>query len=308
MEICLTDLVSLEIHLGSLDTLTRMSSGFSNDNYLLTTSRGKYRIRVPQYSIQLEQLAAEQMILKWSSEENNTIVPLLYLDTLPNGTHVSVFPFIDADSKFDLRNEQLVFSAGKALAEYHASVAGYEGKFPWKTTFESFNFDRVDMEALRNSIHEQSVSEYPEFWNAVENLLFRMNKLGKQLNEEPYLSLPHLSCHGDYAPANLLALQDKVVGIIDFECSRREPRVHDLSSFLLALQEDERYEESMSSWFLNGYQSVITLSGIELELIPVFQMMRSLEAAKRHFMRVIQGEHHVHAGLVMYWDRKTSKL
>jgi len=64
----------------------------------------------------------------------------------------------------------------------------------------------------------------------------------------------------------------------------------------------------MSSWFLNGYQSVITLSGIELELIPVFQMMRSLEAAKRHFMRVIRGEHQVHAGLVMYWDRKTSKL
>ncbi|MCQ6559250.1 phosphotransferase [Paenibacillus mendelii] len=307
-ELSLTDLESVENCVGSLLTVTRMSSGYSNDNYILTTSQGKYRLRVPQYSNQLDQLIAEQTVLKWSSEENHTIVPLLYLDTLPNGTYVSVFPFLDADPTFDLHNEQLVFSAGQALAEYHVSIAEYEGKLPWETLPESFHSDPEDMDELKMTINEQSISEYPEFWHAVENLLSRLNKLGKQMNEEPYRSLPHLSCHGDYAPANLLAHHEKVVGIIDFECCRRAPRVLDLASFLQALQEDEGYEASMSSWFLNGYQSTITLSEIELELIPVFQMSRSLEAAKRHFNRVIQGEHHVHAGLVMYWDRITSKL
>ncbi|MFC0396800.1 phosphotransferase, partial [Paenibacillus mendelii] len=65
-----------------------MSSGFSNDNYLLTTRLGKYRLRVPQFSNNLDQLLAEQMILKWATEKSNIIVPLLHLFTLPNGTYI----------------------------------------------------------------------------------------------------------------------------------------------------------------------------------------------------------------------------
>ncbi|WP_256555701.1 phosphotransferase [Paenibacillus mendelii] len=308
MELSLEYLGSLEIPLGTPKTLTRMSSGFSNHNYLLTTRLGKYRLRVPQFSNNLDQLLAEQMILKWATEKSNIIVPLLHLFTLPNGTYISIFPFVEAAPKFDLHNEQLMCRAGKALAEYHLSVDGYKGKLPWKALSESFGLDTVDIGELRTSINEQSVSEYPGFWNAVENLLSRMKKIDKQLNEEPYISLPHLPCHGDYAPANLLTLEDKVAGIIDFECCRWAPRLYDLSTFLLSLQEGEGYEEFMSSWFLKGYQSIITLSEIELELIPIFQNISSLEAAKRHFNRVIQGDHQVHAGLVMYWDRITSKL
>jgi Ser/Thr protein kinase RdoA (MazF antagonist) len=74
------------------------------------------------------------------------------------------------------------------------------------------------------------------------------------------------------------------------------------------LQEGEGYEEFMSSWFLDGYQSINTLSEIELEFIPIFQNIRSVESAKKHFIRVIQGDQQVHAGLIMYWDRITSKL
>ncbi|UVI29069.1 phosphotransferase enzyme family protein [Paenibacillus spongiae] len=308
MEVSLTDLVSLEIHLGTLHTITRMSSGFSNDNYLLTASRGKYRIRVPQYSSHSDHLAAEQAVLKWASEKNTRVVPLLHLVPLPNGIYASVFPFIDADPTFDLHQEQLVYSAGRALAEFHRAVAGYSGKHPWKTLPESFHAEKADMNELRNTINEQSVSEYADFWDAVENLLFRMNKIGKQMNEQPYLSLPHLSCHGDYAPANLLTLQAQVEGMIDLECCRWAPRVHDVSTFLQAMQEDEGYKESMSDWFLNGYRSLIELSEIEREWIPAFRMIRSLEAAKRHLNRVIHGEQQVHPGLVMYWDRITSKL
>ncbi|MFC5651173.1 phosphotransferase enzyme family protein [Paenibacillus solisilvae] len=305
-EISFAYLESLEIPVGTPQALSRMSGGFSNDNYLLTTSLGRYRLRVPQFSIQADQLLAEQMVLKWASEKSNIVVPLLHHFTLPKGTHLSIFPFIDADLNFDLHNEQLMRSAGMALAEFHLAVEGYTGKLPMKPLSRSFSLHAVDIEDLRTILNEETVSEYPGIWDAVENLLSRMQKISKQMTEEPYISLPHLSCHGDYAPANLLAHQDSVAGIIDFECCRWAPRVYDLATFLLALQQGEGYEEFMSAWFLKGYKSMITLSDTELGWIPRLQMIRSLDAANRHFKQAIQGDYQVHAGLVMYWDRITS--
>ncbi|WP_240546299.1 phosphotransferase [Paenibacillus artemisiicola] len=305
MELILNYLGSIEFPLGTPKTLIKMSSGFSNYNYLLTTSLGKYRIRVSQYSSHVDELKAEQMILKWAAEKNDLIVPMLGLARLPNGTDYSLFPYLDADPAFDINNEKLMRDAGRALAKYHLSVDGYRDKLPWKPLNETFSNETIHVEELRTIVDKQTLSEYPGFWDSVENLLQRMKNAEKFLNQEPYSLLPHLPCHGDFAPANLLTLGENVAGIIDFECCRWAPRLYDLTTFLLSLQQSEGYEAVMSSWFIEGYQSIIPLSQIELILIPVLQNIPSLESANRHLKRVIRGDQKLHAGLVMYWERST---
>nr|WP_256253254.1 phosphotransferase [Paenibacillus sp. UNC496MF] len=282
-----------------------MSSGYTNDNYLLTTSLGRYRIRVSQYSSKADELKAEHTMLKWAAEKNNLIVPMLGLARLPNGTDFSLFPYLDADPEFDSNNENLIRDAGRALANYHLAVDGFRGKLPWKPLTETFGNETIQVEELRKIINEQTLSAYPGLWDRVESLLQRMKDAEAFLNQEPYALLPRLPCHGDFAPANLLTRGEHVSGIIDFECCRWAPRVYDLSTFLLSLQQSEEYEAVMSSWFIEGYQSINALSRIERELIPVLQQIRSLESANRHLKRVIRGDQKMNAGLVMYWERIT---
>lgn len=306
MALTLEDLHGLDLRLGSPCSLTKMSGGFRNKNYLLTTTLGKYRLRVPQFPRDLENIRSEQGLLNWVTAKSTLPVPLLHVFSLRGGTHVSVFPYVNADPVFDIHNETLVRSAGRALSEYHRAIGAYRGSLCWDTLPSSFRSNGVDIEAMRRAVMNQPDTDNPYFWPAVETLFGRIHTVSAQVNEKPFPSLPHLSCHGDYAPANVLSVKDEVVGIIDFECCRWAPRVHDVATALLALQQTEAYEEQISVWFMAGYQTKIVLTSEELELIPQFQRIRSLESANRHFVMVTQGKLRINVGLVMYWSRITS--
>ncbi|WP_256217533.1 phosphotransferase enzyme family protein [Paenibacillus sp. OV219] len=308
MELSLEHFSSIAPHVGTPRTLIQMSSGFSNDNYILTTSQSKYRVRVSKYSKHTDELLAEQLILSRAAEQHNLIVPMLRLFRLPNGTNVSIFPYLEADLNFDINNEELMRDAGKALAHYHLSVDGYTGSLPWKPLSEAFGHEVLQAGELSKFIDDQALLEYPNLWCSIESLLQRMEDANVLMNEEPCSLLPQLPCHGDFAPANLLTHGNRITGMIDFECCRWAPRLYDLSTFLISLQEDEGFEMDMSTWFLEGYNSVLPLSENELKLIPKFQYIRSLEAAKRHFIRVLNGDHRMHFGLIMYWERVTIDL
>ncbi|WP_227872404.1 phosphotransferase enzyme family protein [Paenibacillus albus] len=307
MELSLAHFASIDPPLGTPKELITMSSGFSNNNYLLTTSLGKYRVRLSKSVKDAVELLAEQRILNMAAAQNHLIVPMIALFKLPNGTNASIFPYLEAEN-FDINSEVLMREAGKALAHYHLTVVGDNGILPWKPLSESLGHEAIHAGELRKCIDEEELSEYPTLWTSIENLLQRMRDADVLMNEEPCTLLPQLPCHGDFAPANLLSHGIHITGIIDFECCRWAPRVYDLSTFLLSLQEGEGYEADMSAWFMEGYKSILTLSEIELKLIPKFQVIRSLESAKRHLYRVVHGEQKLQSGLIMYWERNTINL
>lgn len=301
MELTLDYIKGLELGLGSLVSLKKMSGGFSNKNYLLTTDSGRYRLRIPKYSTSLQQLYAEQEVLKWAAAKSKFPVPLLKAFIMQNNTPVSIFPYIEADLTFDIHNEKLLYNAGRALSEYHLAVEGYNGSYPFRGLSSSLNDVHYGIASLFDSVKGELHTDNPNFCIAAERLYEEIKSAGARIYREPYVSLPFVCCHGDYAPANLLSLKDEVTGIIDFECARWEPRIYDVAKGLLALEQTEGYEHNISTYFLQGYESNIKLLQQELELIPEFKCMRTLEAANRHFKNVIKGIEKINAYLVIYW-------
>lgn len=300
MSLKLSDLPHLPF--GTPRSLIRFPGGFSNHNYVLTTDSGDYRLRVPQRPIQLRSIMAEKRLLQWVSHKSALPVPHLYVFTMGNDTHVSVFPFIQAEPHQNL-TETLVRSMGNALAEYHQAVVGYQGALPWPSLPESFNLRPLSLRTLGDVCAPQIDLDAPECWPSVEKLHDHMVDAAGQLQTELFMSLPHLACHGDFAPANVLVSNERVVGIIDFECSRWAPRISDVATGLLALKQNDGYVKEMMEWFLGGYQSIVPVTENELRFLPYFERLRSVETAKRHLINVIAGQESLNVDLVMYWAR-----
>ncbi|NLV92778.1 MAG: phosphotransferase, partial [Firmicutes bacterium] len=139
MELTLNYLAELELDLGTLLSLSQMSGGYRNDNYVLVADSGRYRVRVPKYPTDPQQVYAEQEVLDWAAKRSRFPVPMLKVSVTPNGTPMSIFPFIEADLPFDIHNDDLVYQAGRALSEYHLAVAGYRGPYPFRDLPSSLN-------------------------------------------------------------------------------------------------------------------------------------------------------------------------
>jgi Ser/Thr protein kinase RdoA (MazF antagonist) len=302
MELTLDYLKSLNLKLGPLISLRKISGGYSNNNYLLTAGLGRYRIRVPKYSVSLKQLQAEQQVINWAAAKSKFPVPIINTFIMEDNTPISVLPYIEAVSTFDIHNEKLIYNAGRALSEYHLVVEGYKGPHPFNSLSSALKDQRYDAASIFNVLKSEQDISNPEFYISVERLYERIKNASCKVSQEDYVSLPFVSCHGDYAPANLLSLKDEVIGVLDFECARWAPRIYDVAIALLALEQSEGYEVKMSACFLKGYESNIKLLQRELELISEFQCIRTLESANRHFNRLINGNEKINTGLIMYWS------
>jgi len=199
--------------------------------------------------------------------------------------YFAVFEFLPGEDKYTWDNpacsaRELEDSA-RVLAQYHAAVSGlkYEGK-----RFEPKIIDLLptiagNMMKYAKRTGQTKFDAY--FLKHLDSILSIIDTTVLQIERDTYNDMPHLAIHCDYHPGNLKFLDEKVVGLFDFDWSKIDVRAFDVA---LAVT------YSCSSWegkedgdllfeklqiFLESYQEEAkkyenpgSIAGLEAEYLP----------------------------------------
>jgi homoserine kinase type II len=151
-------------------------------------------------------------------------------------------------------DEDEVRAAGAVLARLHGALAAYPdaGRVP----------GLIPRSATLTTEITGWLDAAPDHVSATVR-----DALRRLLAEAPDEPLPSQLVHGDFRSANVLCVGSKVAAVIDFEEARLDHRVVELARSAVLL--GTRYRDwgpvssEVRTWFLDGYQSVSSLSPAE---------------------------------------------
>ncbi|OPJ63382.1 spore coat protein I [Clostridium oryzae] len=184
----------------------------------------------------------------------------------------------------DFKNEDDVIIAAKNLALLHMASRGYEppensklktdlGRWPHLMNKRIKSFDRMKDMARKKNVKSEFDLEY------IKQMEFYKG-LGKRaidiLDTSSYIRLCGIAeeeksfCHHDYTYHNILVDPNNVVNVIDFDYSKREIRVFDVSNFMIKVLKRNNWDINICNKILEAYNSIYALEGEEYRVIFAF--------------------------------------
>ncbi len=181
----------------------------------------------------------------------------------------------------DPRNLEEVAAFGAMLGELHVALRHCEvGHRPGRQLFQEFFafphpiYDPLHLTPAHIGLPETAhLQELLAWWRG------EARDLHVFLDTE-YRRLPWQLCHNDVSPNNVLMAGHQACGVLDFEFATPAPRAFDVA---MALRMTMRVWENAEPWttiqaFFQGYRSWITLSGQEIQVLPMLIRLRSVMA------------------------------
>lgn len=164
-----------------------------------------------------------------------------------------------------------------------------DGESFYDSTQEPTNEDilLISQEAAKINKIDYRPDYLSDSW-AVENLLTEFNIIEKYLSEkdktllspiiEQYSKidfdlLPHTLVHGDLIKTNILKSKNKRIYLIDFSVANYYPRIQELAILFCDIFFNESNPDNFRVIYqkvLSEYQKYLTLTRIELELLPIY--------------------------------------
>lgn len=281
----------------------RLLSVGINDIYLVVTDNKKYVLRLSRADKYLTMTPSEfQFELEWLEFLNLNDIPVSYpirrmdnqlygLIEAPEGPRFFTL-FSYAEGSTDMNVEQ-AYLLGNVLARLHL----VSNKFN-----TSLNRSHLDVEDLI-TISKQRVKEF--FAGKNETLCVYLDKfaahLKAEISEIDIDILDYGIIGGDIHGYNQHMTKDNQITLFDFEFCAYGYRVYDIATFLWS-----RGSSDIQLWnsFLDGYQSIRTLSDTEMKAIEIFVKIRHLWWMG---MRVSLPESK-HTLDAKFWDRAFSRF
>lgn len=220
--------------LGQLRTTCRVEQGVINDNWIVETVRGRYFLKRRHPDLKNAELiyAQHELIqhLRHSGFPAPAIIPnrrgetLLILD----GEFYEIQEFIEG-KPYEQTNEAHFIAAATTLGFYHAYVQNFTSK-------ALCNVDRLycpiiltsNLSIISKALKIRSGSHFADF---IQALASHAMDLSSRLSS--CKQLPSLVIHGDYHAGNLIFKNDDVVGVVDYDKARHQPRVVELAEALI---------------------------------------------------------------------------
>lgn len=166
-----------------------------------------------------------------------------------------------------LKDEELIKETGKVIANLHKGLKSVEDDFDFYKNDLMKEFDGWILESI-NKMEDSYFSK-----SYYDELVKRLKYIYPQLIKQPI--------HRDVHLGNMLFKDHKLVGYIDFDISRHDARIFDIAYFAAYILSQNLNALSMETWLnfyqnlLEGYQSVIQLTDIEVE--SIWDMMIAIE-------------------------------
>jgi homoserine kinase type II len=266
--------------LGELRAAQRIERGFVNENWIVTTAHGRFFLKRRHPDLRQYRVIRAQHDLMRRLHHLGFPAPALVstiqdetLLTL-DGEFYEIQEVIAGEPYDDDRLEHLE-EAALTLGRYCTCVQGFApqalrqlGKLYDPTLAET---------ALIHLVKAWQLDQDPE----LNPLLSQLQAHGADLAAcfARHGSLPYLIIHGDYYAGNLLFQGDHIIGVVDYDKARWQPRVVELAEALIYFASPRPgpfqhlvYSGSLDlgrfKHFLQSYTRVLNLAENELYALP----------------------------------------
>lgn len=252
------------------------NQGTVNTTFFVETQTEKYVLKLYNDSITTAQIEYEHSLLAYLQLCNLSFVVPTPIPTDAGETLVTVkqdnsmlrlalLPFIAGNSS-DRQNIAHTHAISQTLGELHHALAGFDssGKMAQLPAWGDLNHIHPLVTPL----------EVPKL---LKLTLQQQERLVKTLTEVMeaapllYKTLPIQTTHADYLSFNVMLLENRVVGVLDFEFATSDLRLMD---YVAALDHFTRFSREAPSWefvkaFSTGYAKHVCLSQLELEALTL---------------------------------------
>ena len=265
--------------LGELRTTQRIERGFVNDNWIVTTDRGRFFLKRRHPDLQRPAVIRAQHALMLRLRHVGFPVP-----TLVPSTHNETLLILD-DQFYEIQeyiegkpfDHDLPAHLGEAaltLGRYHLKVQGFAPEA------------LCDPGGLYSPLLlKKALADIIEAWQLgdcnVAPLVRQLEAHTAELSEhfDRHGTLPDLVIHGDYYAGNLLFDGDRISGVVDYDKARWQPRVVELAEALIyfASRRPGHLKHLVYPGFLDwepfvqffkSYSRVVALEETEVRALP----------------------------------------
>jgi len=266
--------------LGGLRTARRIKRGFVNDNWVVETTQGRYFVkRRHSHLRQLDLIRAQHDLMEWLRQAGfpaPAIVPTISSETflVLDDEFYEIHGYIEGEP-YDPERPTHLEEAAVMLGRYHTYVQGFSpqalcnlGALYSPTILSTTLADLGDAWGLDLNPDLAQIAGRLEA-HALD-LAARLAGLG---------TLPHLVIHGDYYGGNLLFDGDRIVGVVDYDKARWQPRVIELAEALIYFTTERpghlrhivysgTLDLGVVHQFLVAYADMVSLSEPEIHALP----------------------------------------
>jgi homoserine kinase type II len=268
--------------LGELRTARRVERGFVNDNWELEMTRGHYFLKRRHPHLRDPDVIYAQHALVEHLRQTGFPAPVI-LPTVGgatllvlNGECYEIQEYIVGAPYEDDRPVHFR-EAASTLGLYHTHIQGFApralrglGELYSPAILNANLADLTDAWQLEHN---------PDLAQIVRQLEAHADDLAARYAAHGVL--PHLVIHGDYYAGNLLFDGDRIVGVVDYDKARWQPRVVELAEALIYFASPRPGQGHLKrlvypgflDWesftrFLRYYVRVVTLDGDEIRALP----------------------------------------
>lgn len=230
------ELVKVLAHydLGDLQTAQRIERGFVNDNWLVMTDRGCYFLKCRHPGLRRPEIIRAQHQLMQHLRQAGFPAPVLVHTAQDEtllilaGEFYEIQEHIEGQPYEHDRPGHLI-EAALTLARYHTAVQGYlpQALCDLGDLYSPSLLGR----ALANLIQAWQIDEDSGLAPIVAQLKSHTAELAARF--AGHARLPKLIIHGDYYAGNLLFDGDRIVGVVDYDKARLQPRAVELAEALI---------------------------------------------------------------------------
>jgi homoserine kinase type II len=267
-------------NLGKLMTVQQIERGFVNENWVVETDQGRYFLKRRHPHLRNPNvIRAQHALIEHLCQADfptPAVIPtasgetLLTLDT----EFYEVHEYVEG-TPYDHTSSEHFQEAARMLGQYHTHVRGCA---PQALCDLGELYSPAILRAnLAHLTNVWALEHDTDLVQMVRQLQAHAVNLETCFSEHG--SLPHLVIHGDYYAGNLLFEGDRIVGVVDYDKARWQPRVVELAEALIyfASPRPGRLKHlvypGFLEWepftrFLRHYAHVIALEENEARALP----------------------------------------
>ena len=266
-----------------------------NHTYMLSDNDTKYALRVYSHKWRSKSEIIEEIELLNLLSENNLGVSFPIQDkegtyiqeiNAPEGIrYVVLFSFAKGD-KIRFLDKETCFSIGSLMAKIHNVTSN--------KSIDRMSYNKASLLELPYEYLKQFFSEELPEMEFIKNI-------GAYFQESDFINTDKGIVHLDVWYDNMAVTDERKITIFDFDFCGNGPQVLDIGYFckqLFHIETDKKAYELKKGHFLEGYQSIKSLTGKELKLIPkaglaVFVFYLGVQAKRFDWSNIFLSENYL---------------
>jgi len=285
--------------LGEFVDLAWAEGGYTNENYIIKTSNGKFFLK-KYLRVSDERVNREHRLLDYLKNQRFP-VPRVIKNTAGltltemDGNFYTFFEFIGGHTRVQTNSvtEEELRNIAKTLADYHFLAKN----MPLSLEPIIPIFNKNSLNILYNEVVTilRNRRELDEFDQEINKILAQKIKELNGLEDMDEASLPSLLTHGDFHAANFKFNENgEITAVFDWELSKHQPRIWEV---LLAMMFCTKLEWTWNfhtpidfekaKLFLQTYNASNPFSKTEIEAIPYLMKVASADLTwplKEHYI------------------------